>query len=303
MIDSKLAKRLSLFANGMIAFCLIVVLWGAFVRFSHSGDGCGASWPLCSGSFIPLGSPLATWIEYSHRITSGAFGVGILFLVLFLFLKTPKGSVVRLFGAGALLFTFTEALIGAGLVLRELVGSNTSGERALWLIAHLMNTLLLFYFLVGISAHAKQYDVQGTFRNLFPNRKMLLPLLFFLLLAMCGSIASLSNSLYPSFSLADGIAKDFATESPLLVRLRLLHPLLAFLFLATSLFAWRELLATLSFLKDRIHWLIIANVLVGIALLLLLSPVEGKLLHLFFADLIWIALCFAACSSLRDFNC
>ena len=284
-------QRFNLFvsraSSSLLWLCIFVILWGAFVRFSRSGDGCGESWPLCDGSFVPAGAEVATWIEYTHRITSGMFGVGIFALFLYVFFLGPKRSPLRKFAAGAFIFTVSEALIGAGLVLRGLVGDNGSIERAVWLVGHLTNTLLLLYFLVALSVQARLRERE---LPLFPSFLYALPLLVFLMLAITGSLASLSNTLYQSSSLAEGILSDFSDTSPLLVRLRIVHPLFGILFFGLVVYWWRLLFFRFPRLSEQVLWLVGGNVLVGAATLLFLSPLAGKLTHLFLADMIWIQL-------------
>ena len=36
------------------AYLVFVILFGAWVRITHSGAGCGAHWPTCNGDIIPL---------------------------------------------------------------------------------------------------------------------------------------------------------------------------------------------------------------------------------------------------------
>src|SRR4029453_5596295 len=48
---------------GLVAFLLAVVLWGAFVRATGSGAGCGAHWPVCNGEVRPRAPALETIIE------------------------------------------------------------------------------------------------------------------------------------------------------------------------------------------------------------------------------------------------
>ena len=274
-------------STGLLLLCLLVIVWGAFVRFSHSGDGCGASWPLCDGSVVPNSSELPVWIEYTHRLSSGLFGLGVLFLWGFVLRFSKKGHPLRRFATGVLLFTISEALIGAGLVLRELVSDNDSFERALWLIGHLLNTLVLLYFLVGCALQARIGDRE---LPLFPELRHSVPLLCFFLLATAGSIASLSNTLYPSSSLADGIVSDFSSGSPLLVRLRGFHPLLGVLFFSAVIYWWQKIYLRFPHLSERLLWLAGGNVMIGAFTLLSLSPIYAKLLHLLIADLLWMQL-------------
>ena len=59
------------FAWAVLGFTLLVILWGAFVRATGSGAGCGSHWPLCNGEVVPRAPALATMIEFGHRLSSG----------------------------------------------------------------------------------------------------------------------------------------------------------------------------------------------------------------------------------------
>ena len=74
-------SRFARYGWGVLAFNLLVILWGAYVRASGSGAGCGAHWPLCNGEVIPRAPSVATLIEYSHRLTSGLALLGVLALL------------------------------------------------------------------------------------------------------------------------------------------------------------------------------------------------------------------------------
>ncbi len=104
-------------AWGALFYNMLVVLWGAFVRATSSGAGCGGHWPFCNGEVIPQNPQIGTVIEFIHRVTSGL--VIILAVVLFIWVwkATSKKSWLRWSAAGVLLFTVSEALVGAGLVL------------------------------------------------------------------------------------------------------------------------------------------------------------------------------------------
>src|SRR3954453_13345017 len=62
---------LSRLAWGALFFNLLVILWGALVRATGSGAGCGGHWPLCNGEILPSVSQIGTVIEFTHRIMSG----------------------------------------------------------------------------------------------------------------------------------------------------------------------------------------------------------------------------------------
>jgi cytochrome c oxidase assembly protein subunit 15 len=55
----------------------VVLLMGATVTNTGSGEGCGDSWPLCHGEFIPEYA-FETMVEYSHRLVTGVEGLLIL---------------------------------------------------------------------------------------------------------------------------------------------------------------------------------------------------------------------------------
>src|SRR5512133_3635989 len=135
--------RFAIYCWALLGYNLLVILWGAYVRATGSGAGCGAHWPLCNGQVIPDAVRSATWIEFTHRVMSGltlAFAAG---LAIWAWRAYRRGSPVRLGANLVLLFTVTEALVGAGLVLFSLVENNASVTRAVSVAIHLTNTLLL----------------------------------------------------------------------------------------------------------------------------------------------------------------
>src|ERR1019366_3079756 len=77
------------FAWGVLAYNVAVILWGALVRATGSGAGCGGHWPLCNGDVLPDVSKIGTVIELTHRIMSGV----ALLLVAAMFLWAWKTFV------------------------------------------------------------------------------------------------------------------------------------------------------------------------------------------------------------------
>ena len=63
---------------GLVAYTILIIAWGAWVRISGSGDGCGDHWPLCKGEAVPIGESVKTWIEVSHRYSTALFGLLVL---------------------------------------------------------------------------------------------------------------------------------------------------------------------------------------------------------------------------------
>ena len=127
----------------MLAWNVLVVLWGAYVRASGSGAGCGSHWPLCNGEVVPIAPRIETIIEFTHRAMSGVALVAVVALWLWSRAGFPRGSRVRTMALASLVFLITEALLGAGLVLFNYVDKDQSVGRAIYLSLHLVNTLLL----------------------------------------------------------------------------------------------------------------------------------------------------------------
>src|ERR1017187_2983546 len=84
-------RRFSQVAWGVLAYNMLVVLWGAFVRATGSGAGCGNRWPLCNGVIVPHAPRIETIIEFTHRATSGLALVSVAALCLWAFRLFPRG--------------------------------------------------------------------------------------------------------------------------------------------------------------------------------------------------------------------
>lgn len=287
--------RFAKYAWGVLAANLGVVLWGAYVRASGSGAGCGRHWPLCTGVVIPRSPGLATLIELTHRATSGV----ALLLVVGLFIWSrrvaPAGSPVRL-GAGlALFFMLCEAIIGAALVKLELVAHNDSLMRAGYLATHLLNTFLL----LGSVALTAWWASGG--QRLRVELRRSLPwllgagLLGTLIVGMSGAITALGDTLFPPASLVEGLRQDASPTAHLLIRLRVLHPALAvavglYLVVLAATAVFQRTNPTVKPFAWAVGGLVVAQWLAGITNVVLLAPVWLQLMHLLLADLLWIAL-------------
>jgi heme A synthase len=264
------------YAWAVLAYNVAVALWGAFVRASGAGAGCGNHWPLCNGVVLPHSPALNTIIEFTHRSTSGIDLALVGLLVVWAFWAYPKGAPVRTGAVLSAVFLMTEALIGASLVLLEHVAGNTSPYRAYSLSAHLVNTLTLFACLTLTAWWAA--------RNPWVRlgRRELAVLGGVMLLGVSGAIAALGDTLFPARSLAEGIAQDFASGASIFVRLRWLHPLIA-----AVMTVW------VLWYAARSKWVLVllgAQVLAGVVNLVLMAPVWMQMVHLLLAYEFWIAL-------------
>lgn len=94
----------------------LILQMGALVTNTGSADGCGASWPLCKGTFMPDWDYPAI-IEFSHRAVSGIGGFMVLVLAIWLWRSFPTRPVIRWLGVAALGTVIFQGLLGAAAVL------------------------------------------------------------------------------------------------------------------------------------------------------------------------------------------
>lgn len=286
-------RRLARFAWGVLAYFILVVLWGAVVRATNSGGGCGAHWPLCNGYVNPLHHPrLATIIEFAHRQSTTVATCLMLALAFWTFRATGKGHPARKAALWSVFFLVTEALLGAALVLRGWVEQNASTGRVIAQAIHFTNTLLLMAALAltaSFLGDRRQTEAGARSSKL----TALTALIATIVMGATGALAALADTLFPSPSLAAGLAEDFATRAPVLVRMRWLHPAAALV--GSCFVVWMVLRRVRAMRRwDRLS-LAVAGLLalqfvLGIADVLLLAPGWMQLLHLLGADLYWIAL-------------
>jgi heme A synthase len=298
-------NRFAIYAWGIVAWNLLVILWGAFVRASGSGAGCGSHWPLCNGEVLPDASQVHTLIEFTHRLMSGLTLLLVIALAVWAFRAYPKRHAVRLGATFSTVFIFTEALIGAGLVLFRLVADDASVFRAVSMSVHLINTFVLLAFLTLTAWWASGGPVLNLRGRGAIAWLCALSLLVTLVLAVSGAVAALGDTLFPVSSLASGIQQDFSSTAHLFVRLRVLHPLLAVADACLVL-----LVAVVAGLRRPRLWvrrcalllvvLIVVQLGAGLLNLALLAPVWLQLLHLLLADMVWLALVLLTASALAE---
>ncbi|HZH89613.1 MAG TPA: COX15/CtaA family protein [Pyrinomonadaceae bacterium] len=298
-------NRFAAYAWLVVGVNLFVIVWGAYVRASFSGDGCGSHWPLCNGEVLPTTGLAKTLIELTHRLTSGVallLVVGLVWRARRLF---PRGHRVRRGAFWSLIFILIEALIGAALVKLNLVAGNASVARAFVMSFHLVNTFVL----LGVLSLTAWWAMGGDPVRLRGQGKtgaiFAASLVGTLLIAVSGAVAALGDTLFPASSLAEGIRQDLSPAAHFLVRLRGLHPLFAVgigcyavasasyvnNFLRPGLPRARQLTSVLT-------TLFLLQLGAGILNVVLLAPVWLQLTHLLLADFFWIALVLNSASAL-----
>lgn len=295
----------------VLAFLLFVILWGAFVRATGSGAGCGSHWPLCNGVVIPREPAVETLIELTHRVTSALSGVLVLILMGWAFRLFPRGHIVRKAAVFSTFFIITEGLVGAGLVLFEWVAHNQSVARAISMAVHLVNTFLLLAA-VSLTAWWAGGSTGGDDNLTMPwrgqgraGRLFLGGLALLVLLGASGAVTALGDTLFPAGSLSEGISQDFLPTAHFLVRLRVYHPIIA---IVTSIYLWLAAPAIANarpgigafFFSQAIRVLVAVQLLAGVVNILLNVPVWMQLVHLLLADLLWIAVVLLGAAALSQ---
>lgn len=288
-------SRFAKFAWAVLIWNVIVVLWGAFVRATGSGAGCGNHWPLCNGAVVPLEPQIETLIELSHRLTSGVALIGVLILLIWAFRSFPKGHPVRWGAVASAFFIITESLVGAGLVIFGWVADDTSAERALVVSIHLFNTFLLLASLAVTAWWAsgqRPIALQSRGWIVWALRAGLLGVL---LIGISGAITALGDTLFPAASLAEGLRQDMDPSQHFLIQLRIYHPLLSilvgvYLLVLTRVLRSQETDLTVLKLSRLLAIVIVVQLAAGFVNVLLLAPVWMQIVHLLLADLVWISL-------------
>jgi heme A synthase len=293
------------FAWGLAVYDVVVVAWGAFVRATGSGAGCGRHWPTCNGDIVPRAPRVETLIEVSHRLSSGTAFVLTAALLLWALRAYPRGHRVRRGAATAMALMAGEALIGAGLVLFELVAHDASMTRAISMSVHLVSTFLLL-----ASMTLTAWWASGG-RAIEPRGQRAVwlaiapPLAAMLVVGASGAVTALGDTLFPSASVAAGIAQDFAPGAHVFVRLRAIHPMLAIATAAAIVVAASAVRAlrpthAVELASRTASGLAVAQVCAGLLDVVLRAPVWMQLVHLVLADCVWIALVLTCATALGD---
>jgi heme A synthase len=281
------------YAIFVLAYTLFVILFGAYVRISGSGAGCGEHWPSCEGEVIPgdLFKNHAKAIEYTHRTTSALSGIFVIILFIGVWRSKTSSKSARRMALLSFLLIVSEGLLGASLVLFRWVGLDASLGRGLMMPLHLGNTYLLLTALtltiVSLSA-AADHGENGGELQLNRNRAVLFGAVLVFITGMFGAVAALGDTLFPG-------TRGFVTEGHTYLKLRNIHPLLAVIAIGYVLaiaVRKREEYPVLLFGKyhlcDAIAFLTALQGVIGITNIFLSAPPYMQIIHLLGSDALWI---------------
>jgi heme A synthase len=296
-MNSSRSNGFTRYASAFVAYLLLVILFGAWVRITGSGAGCGSHWPTCNGDVVPMSPSVETIIEYTHRLTSGLLGIFGLVLLVWAWRRFGRGRVAY---AAVVTFVYIviEALIGAGLVLRELVANDDSVARAIVIAIHLVNTLILTAA-AGLTAwwSADRRDI--SLRRHGRLAVMVgIGLVAIIVTSMTGAITALGDTLFPvdpsTGHVIERLQDDLSPAKHFLVRLRVLHPVVAIT--GAAILLWVSSRVRGAKLDDRsakmargLGHAVAAEVVAGVSNIALAAPGWLQLIHLLLAQLVWLA--------------
>jgi heme A synthase len=293
------SPRFVRFAWFFVAYLIVVILFGAWVRIAGAGAGCGNHWPTCNGDVIPQAPEMKTVIEYTHRVTSGLCGLLVLGLA---FWARRVSRPVFYASLATLFFILVESFIGAVLVKKELVAGDASVSRAIVISLHLLNTMLLTAAAATVAWWASR-GVAALPRIAVSRGMIVAVLLCLVLTSVTGAVTALGDTLFPKQPALDGsliasVRGDLSVGQHFLVRLRVLHPLVAvisaMIVLAVSLGLRRQIkgsstgeLRLIRLLKSWQHAVLLQLVL-GVVNIMLAAPGWMQIFHLLMAQALWL---------------
>lgn len=303
-------QNLSKFAYTVLGYSVLVILFGAFVRASYSGDGCGASWPMCGETFVPEITSAPRAVELTHRLTSGLLALLCASLWGFSSLVLPKGSAARRAAGFALLSCIISALVGAILVKFQWVTNDKSYGRAVTMPIHLVNN---YFLLASLSCTAfwagggkvRPFQKQGALTSAL---NWAFGAMF--LLGATGAFSALGKTAFehelaPVKGFAERLWLHVGPEANPILRGGVVHPLIA-----TSvglLIFW--VCGVISHLrpspqvKSMARWtagLYLAQMVVGVTNLVVSAPTTMQLIHLALAIANWVSLVMLALRALAS---
>lgn len=281
------------FAWATLLCNVAVVLWGAYVRATGSGAGCGNKWPICGGEVLGASAKVQTIIEFTHRATSGIALLMVGGLLIWCWRVTTKHEWARYSAILAALFLANEALLGAALVLLGHVAQDRSSSRILFLCLHFGNTLLL---LAMLALTAWWLRIESSLKLIRRFREVIVVgtgVFATMLIGITGAVAALGDTLFPAVTLRSALAQDFGSSGPVLLRLRLVHPVVAVIaagYTVWVIFAAVRRHGRRSGAAVALLLFFLVQIGIGITNVLLLAPIWLQILHLCVADLLWITL-------------
>jgi len=292
-------SRFAKYAWFVSGYTILVILWGAVVRATGSGAGCGNHWPACNGEILHRPENVEAMIELSHRITSAATGFLIIIMLVWAFMIAFEHNkkLIRSMAVMTLIFVIIEGGLGAALVRFELVEDNASVARAIVIGLHLINTLILLGFST-MTAWAATKKEQVAFKMNRQGTLMLIGIVGMIALSSMGAVTALGDTLFPAESLAEGLRQDLDPTANFLIQLRIWHPVLAIIVSGYLFWVGYQILnkkrkqsaQNIERMVNALFAVITIQVVGGFINVVLLAPIWMQIVHLLLADILWMVI-------------
>ncbi len=282
------------FAWAGLAYTVLVVLFGAVVRVTGSGAGCGQHWPNCNGEILHMPRRLETLIEISHRITSGLALISAIVVFAWSRRIFTRNHLAYRAASWVLALMLVECLVGAGLVLGRLVAHDTSLARAVVMPLHLASASLLCAAF-AVTAWSASFPERLRIEAGVARRSASLALLCVLALSMTGAVTALGDTLYPLLPSTPLGERLGAGNLHFLQSLRILHPMLAVLLSAAIFRCVTRLTELVHSLKVQawarsVRIALLAQLLMGGLNIVVGAPAWLQIAHLGLALMLWLSM-------------
>ncbi len=289
---SKGFQRFSIFS---VLYTVLVILWGAVVRATGSGAGCGDHWPKCDGEVIPTSMDFAKAVEFTHRAMSGIWILIIGALAIWAVRTLPKGHLVRKGCRISVIFGIIECLLGAALVRFALVADNTSSARALVMALHHTNTTILLGTITLTAYWAfggKPLQIRGQGAVV---GSMVVGIVAMIATIVSGAMTALGDTLFPVASSLESVQRSLDPTAHFLERFRIAHPIISvsatlFLIMGLTYIATSRSTAPIKKLNGWLVSALVAQIILGLINVALKAPIWMQVVHLAVADIIWIGM-------------
>ena len=292
------SRALSRTAWAMLAGVVVVVSSGGLVRATNSGAGCGESWPRCDQQLFPVPDSIEQLIEFTHRILTSGLVIGGIALIVLAYFQLGKSHPVTRAAVIAFGLLLVESLLGAALVVFGWVEQDASIGRLIAVPVHLVNTFALIagYALVAWRAAGRSdFSIAEAGHR---GRVLMVGAGILVLIGAVGALNALADTLFPAESVASAIVAEFGATAPFLLKIRVLHPLIAIVGGVGIVAIVRYLDVGMFAAARKRGWIVVGVIglqfAVGLLNIALLTPVEIQVVHLVIADLLWIAYLFYA---------
>lgn len=276
----------------LVGYSILAILYGAYVRASFSGDGCGTNWPNCGqANFLPSGS-LKSFIEFSHRVSAQLILPLTVGLYWFTRAKKPEYKETQRWLLWATFFTLVEGAVGAGLIKFGLTAYKDTVHRTFAMSLHLVTTFALlaslaFAALSSVYKERVEFKGQGAVLSIFSFGAF-----WTVILGISGAISALGTMLRVHDQVLEQALRPTADY---LDRLRVAHPFVAVAALVSIVVCAGLVSAIRPYPMVRkasrvLLGLFAVQMACGLLNIWIKAPVWMQVIHLLLADLIWMAL-------------